>query len=175
MQVAVTITHVEMLQAPERRDEEGLRLEVRQVVHPVPSLNRYFYRTVGAAWTWHSCRPWSLRRWADLVTRPGFETWIGYLDDGPAGYFELDAAGTPGEVEIVHFGLLPEFIGRGLGREFLAAAIDRAWAIPGTERVQLNTCTLDHPRALPNYLAAGFRVARVEEVIDDVPDEPLEP
>jgi hypothetical protein len=39
--------------------------------------------------------------------------------------------------------------------------------MPGLRGMTLNTCTADHPRALPNYLAAGFReVRRVQETWD---------
>ena len=81
-----------------------------------------------------------------------------------AGYFELvrraDARGAV-EVELLYFGLVAEAQGRGLGRRLLERAIAEAWAL-GAERMVLNTCTLDHPAALPNYLARGFRVVRDE-------------
>ncbi len=63
----------------------------------------------------------------------------------------------------MYFGLLPEFIGRGLGGPLLTAAVRRAWEIPGARRVWLHTCTEDHPQALANYLSRGFSVFRVEE------------
>ena len=76
------------------------------------------------------------------------------VSGAPAGYFELrrDRAGG---TEIVYFGLLPEFTGRGLGGFLLTMAVERAWS-SGTERVWLHTNTLDHPAALPNYLKRGF-------------------
>ena len=60
-----------------------------------------------------------------------------------------------GSVEIAYFGLSASRHGRGLGRAMLECAIGeaRAW---GTANVWLHTCTLDGPRALPNYLARGF-------------------
>jgi hypothetical protein len=36
-----------------------------------------------------------------------------------------------------------------------------AWTL-GPKRVWLHTCTLDHPNALPNYLARGFTPYRTE-------------
>jgi hypothetical protein len=64
----------------------------------------------------------------------------------------------------VRFGLIPEFIGQGLGRYFLQWTIDKAWRSQ-PRRFWLHTCTQDHPAALPNYLKAGF-VAYKEEVKD---------
>jgi hypothetical protein len=60
------------------------------------------------------------------------------------------------DIELVRFGLMPEFIGQGLGRYFLQWAIDKAWGYR-PRRFWLHTCTLDHPAALPNYLKAGVR------------------
>lgn len=69
---------------------------------------------------------------------------------------------------------MPRFIGKGLGGALLTAAIERGWDM-GARRVWVHTCSLDHPRALPNYYARGFRVFLVEEKFEDLPEEPLEP
>jgi RimJ/RimL family protein N-acetyltransferase len=61
------------------------------------------------------------------------------------------------DVEITTFGLLPEFVGKGLGGYALTLVVADAWTLPGTRRVWLHTSTLDHPNALPNYLRRGFR------------------
>jgi GNAT superfamily N-acetyltransferase len=57
------------------------------------------------------------------------------------------------------FGLLPQFIGQGPGGHLLTAAIERAWEM-GPEKVIVGTCSHDHPHALDNYLARGFRITR---------------
>ena len=36
----------------------------------------------------------------------------------------------------------------------------------------LNTCTLDAPQALPNYLARGFTIVREDQYLLDVPAPP---
>ena len=79
----------------------------------------------------------------------------------PAGYFEL-RRDDEADVEIAYFGLLHQFLGRGLGAHLLTEAVERAWAI-GATRVWLHTCSLDHPAALPNYVKRGFTAYRTEE------------
>ncbi len=79
---------------------------------------------------------------------------------------ELEAQ-AGGSVEIVYFGLLPEFIGQGLGGALLSAAVGRAWEVRDTKRVWVHTCSQDHENALSNYLARGFELFRTEE------EEPL--
>jgi GNAT superfamily N-acetyltransferase len=79
----------------------------------------------------------------------------------PAGYFELRKC-EDGSTEIAYFGLLPAFLGRGLGKHLLTAATEQAWA-EGANRVWLHTCTLDDPAALPNYLKRGFKPCKTEK------------
>ena len=124
------------------------------------SFYRYLYREVGRPWHWIDRLPWSDERIRAHVASPGIEIWLLTHDTVPAGFAELERA-SDGSVEIVYFGLLPDFIGRRAGRPFLDAIVGRAWE-RGTTRVWVHTCTLDHPRALTNYLAGGFRVVREE-------------
>jgi GNAT superfamily N-acetyltransferase len=71
-------------------------------------------------------------------------------------------------VNLSYFGLMPDATGKGLGVAFLDAAVAAAWG-EGAKAVTVNTCTADHPRALPNYLRAGFQKVRVIEEVWDVP------
>jgi len=59
---------------------------------------------------------------------------------------------------------LPDFIGRGLGGALLTSAIENAlaWA-PPPSRVWVHTCNRDHPNALNNYQAKGFKIYKTEE------------
>jgi hypothetical protein len=89
------------------------------------------------------------------------------VDGQVAGFFETDAGYWP-QVNLNYFGLMPGFIGKGLGRVMLDAAVDSVFAGGSPLRgMTVNTCSADHPRALPNYVAAGFRqVRRVQEEWD---------
>lgn len=164
----VTITYLEMTS---RQDavpfSEERRLDVRRAEVPCPELNRSLYVAVGSDWWWHSRLEWDRDRWLAWLDGPEVETWIGYLAGTPVGYFELEAQ-PGGQVELVYFGLLPTFIGRGLGAELLASAVAQAWEV-AAERVWVHTCSLDHPRALANYQARGFRIYDVEERMERLP------
>ena len=64
-------------------------------------------------------------------------------------------------MDLAYFGLMPEFIGLRLGGYLLNWGIDQAWSsTPG--KVTVNTCDLDHPRALPLYQKMGFQPVRRE-------------
>lgn len=77
----------------------------------------------------------------------------------PHGFFILDAREAE-VVDLSYFGLVPEAIGRGLGRFLIQTAVHAAWDRPGTRAVSVNTNSLDHPRALPLYQKAGFAPVR---------------
>jgi hypothetical protein len=98
---------------------------------------------------------------------------MAYVSGTPAGYFELERQ-HDAAVELASLGLLPRFIGKGIGGTLLTAAITRAWEM-GTQRVWVHTCTLDHPQALSNDQARGFRIVRREEMVEELPNEPLQP
>jgi GNAT superfamily N-acetyltransferase len=142
-------------------------LELRQVSPPLPELNRCFYTTIGSDWFWLDRLAWTLDDWRTYLGREGVETWLLSSHEFPAGYFELDAQ-PGGDVEIVYFGLLPLFTGKGLGGHLLTCAVDRAWSMGG-RRVWLHTCSLDDPRALPHYLARGFELYKQEESVRMLP------
>jgi GNAT superfamily N-acetyltransferase len=157
----VTTTFLEMLEPGKLRARTCGRpgWQVRRAPRDV-TVNRDFYRRVGADWSWTDRLPWTLARWQQYLDQPGVETWIGYLGEDEVGYFELDRQPASG-VEIAYFGLLPAYLGRGLGGVLLSEAILRAWQLR-PHRVWVHTCTLDHPQALGNYLARGFAIYKTE-------------
>lgn len=137
---------------------------VPQLVHaeiPSPTLNQYFYTTVGADWKWKDRLPWTYEQWKAYVEKPQLQTWVLQVQGTPAGYLELDVQ-PDGNTEIAYFGLLKEFTGRGIGGWFLGESIARAWDT-GARRVWVHTCSYDHPAALANYEARGMRVFKIED------------
>jgi GNAT superfamily N-acetyltransferase len=131
------------------------------VAPPEPELNRRFYCTVGSLWEWTDRLKWSEDDWHRYVHRDALRTWVGQLHGRTAGYFELESQ-NEGNTEIASLGLLPEFIGQGIGGALLSTAIQCAWVVPGTRRVWVHTCTRDHKHALDNYRKRGFKVFRTE-------------
>ena len=150
--------HLQML-SPEELRPKTLLLETQlfRLEIPLPALNRFFYQEVGKLWQWTDRLNWSEEEWRNWVESEKVQTWILNFRGTPAGYFELD--NQDGEVEIAFFGLLPQFLGKGLGGGLLTAAVEKAWEM-GAARVWVHTCSLDHPNALNNYQARGFQIYR---------------
>jgi GNAT superfamily N-acetyltransferase len=109
---------------------------------------------VGRYYEWTGRMKLSDAELAALLHDPRLDVHVLMAHGVPAGFAELDRR-IEGEIELVYFGLLPEFIGLGLGKYFLQWTIDKAWS-SSPKRFWLHTCTKDHPAALPNYLKAGF-------------------
>ena len=170
MRTRIVTTHLEMTAPDQLRPARPARdphVWQRAAV-PCAELSHFLYRAVGGDWYWYTRLGWSRDRWQGHVERPELETWIGYVGGTPAGYAELEAQ-AEGAVEIVYFGLMPGFIGRGLGGALLTDAVRRAWAM-GAARVWLHTCNLDHPNALAHYEARGFRAFKIEAGEEDLPE-----
>jgi GNAT superfamily N-acetyltransferase len=152
---------------PARTPAQMPRLD--RVAAPYPELNRFLYTTVGADWYWCDRLGWTFADWQSYLSRPGHETWLAYLSGTPAGYFELDGL-AGGDVEVAMFGVMPQFVGQGLGGHLLTYALRQAWAKPAS-RVWLHTCNNDHPHALANYLARGLRHFKTERHEKDLPPQ----
>ena len=151
----VTITYLEMTgQAQLRgRPTADPLFTVREATVRQWRVNRFFYEGVGGDYRWHDKQAWSDEQWRAYVEDESLRTFIASRDSVPAGYFEL--ASRDGDVEIAYFGLLPAFVGRGLGAALLTRALEEAWAME-PNRVGVHTCTLDHPASLTNYQARGM-------------------
>jgi GNAT superfamily N-acetyltransferase len=120
-------------------------------------------------WRWRDRREWTDQRIREHLDQPRISLWLLSVKGAPAGFFELREDDEQG-VEAAYFGLLPEYVGRGLGGWLVSEAVRAAWAME-PRRVWLHTCTFDHPAALPNYVARGFCITRTEEYeVADVPD-----
>jgi GNAT superfamily N-acetyltransferase len=136
------------------------KIAILRAEMPTVSFYRYLYNTIGQDWLWWERRVMDDNTLAAIITDPRVEIFILYVRGVPAGYCELDTR-TSGEVELVFFGLMEEFIGRGLGKYFLRWAIDQAWT-HDPDRVWVHTCTEDHANALPIYQKAGFEAVGQE-------------
>ncbi len=141
--------------------------QVVRATHCTVGFYRYLYDTVGAPYVWWLRRTMPDRELAALLRDPLVSIHVLYASGEPAGFFELDGRAWP-DVNLSYFGLLPHAVGSGLGYAFLRQAVDQAWR-QGARGMTVNTCTADHPRALPTYLRASFRQVRQVREIWHVP------
>jgi GNAT superfamily N-acetyltransferase len=163
--VEVVRTHLELRSPDQLRPARDAEVPARFVRHAPCPVDHYrrLYRDVGRAWYWRDRESWTDEALATLLSSPDIAVWECLVGDESAGYFEL-ARHDDGAVEIAYFGLVERFFGLGLGGAMLTRAAREAWAM-GATRVWLHTCTLDSPRALPNYKARGFEEFLTERYV----------
>ena len=169
----VTITYLEMHGRPssDLQPPPHEPIEIMQAHQPTLSFYRYLYCHVGGPWLWYERRAMDNKTLLAIIHDPAVSIHVLYFDGVPAGYVELDSR-VDHEIELAYFGLFPEFIGRGLGPWLLNWTLDTAWNCEPS-RVWVNTCNLDHPKALPCYRRAGFQPYRQEFI--RIRDPRLEP
>jgi GNAT superfamily N-acetyltransferase len=167
----VTLTYLEQTSPDELRPSREPKdaVEVRLVEEVSPEFSRFLYTAVGGNWYWVRKANWTWDQWVAWLTRPHLENWVAWVGGVAAGYIAIKANGTAVQVE--DFGLLPSFMGRGIGGHLLTDGLRKAWAMPERHpdlapitRVWLNTNSLDGPAALANYQARGLRPYRTEEM-----------
>ncbi|MFH9728251.1 GNAT family N-acetyltransferase [Streptomyces sp. NPDC017254] len=164
--MAKTVTYLEMTDRGELKPGRAVpSLDLRRE-EGLSEVARSVQARVGAAYGWRSSTR-SGQEWDELAREhPHRQYWLIRLAGETAGIAALEPL-PGGDVELRTFGLLPEYVGRGLGGHALTLALRQAWATEplGAEavrRVWLHTNSHDHPSALLNYRSRGLRVYRTE-------------
>tara|TARA_B100000242_G_scaffold16587_1_gene10200 strand:- start:292 stop:798 length:507 start_codon:yes stop_codon:yes gene_type:complete len=139
-----------------------IKLLVKKI-NPDFQLNKFFYKQVGKKHRWLDRLSWSDQKWINYISNKNLETYLITEKEDLAGFFELLYNPELKETEISYFGLLEEYIGKGIGGYALSEAIKRCFE-KNIKRVWLHTCTLDHPNALKNYIARGMTVFKKENI-----------
>lgn len=164
--ISSRVIHLEMLARPEYEaipSADGVA--VRREVRPTVERYRFLYDAVGSQWNWADRKIMRDEELGEILADDRVEVYVVQVDGTTAGYGELDRR-VDGQIELAYFGLIPEFVGKGLGRFFLQWIVEKAWSY-GPRRVWVHTCDLDHPAALPLYRKMGFEPFH-EEVVDQV-------
>lgn len=164
--VGAVVTYLEMTEKPAPRPAPTSALRLQPWLDPDPAPYRALFARVGARWLWYSRLAMD-----DARLRAEMAEVHAVVDPAGAqvGLLELDFRKPP-DCLIRFLGLVPELAGKGHGGWLMAQCLALAWR-PGVERVKVNTCSLDHPAALPAYLRAGF--AAVGRAFESFPDPRL--
>jgi GNAT superfamily N-acetyltransferase len=153
----VTVTFLEM------HDKQVLSQPLahtffKQLSKPIPVEDyRTYYYGVGEKWFWLDRMIMPDEILNEKINADNVDIFVFYVNNEAAGFAEFVKENK--YTGILYFGLLPGFIGKGLGNYFLQWVIAQAWSYQA-EWIQLNTCTPDHPNSLSVYKKAGFRQVR---------------
>lgn len=128
-----------------------------------PDLKFYInlYREVGRDYIWNY-RPGQAEDEIDnIIKSSATQLYVLYDGDKAIGMAECDVT-DPKNIEVVHFGLLPDYTHKGIGKQFFNNVLVRLWA-QKPDRVFLSTCGMDHPKAPQFYQNAGFKIFKETE------------
>lgn len=171
-----TITYLEMTEEPlltVHPPSNSGQLALMRASPIGTDFYRFLFDQVGKPYKWFSRTLIDDEALAAILDDPQVEVFVLYHGGVPAGYFELDFR-QAGDCEILFIGLTQQNIGKGLGSFLMASALQRAWdgqeGGRKTQKVHLQTCTLDHPSALSFYQKMGFVPFSQEEAELDIPD-----
>ncbi len=128
----------------------GMLLEVTE---PEAAFQRYLAAGLGDS------EPRTDEQIVERLTDEAWDLYVLYLGGVPAATFELDRR-NPAEIELVSFGVMAGFEGRGLGKFLLASAVETAWR-HGPERIWVRDPGAD-PRRILLLQWAGFVPYRAE-------------
>lgn len=142
----------------------GMTLALMRAKNCPVHFYRYLYERVGKAHHWNIRRKQNDDAVAQIIQSNETVLHILYVDGCPAGFAETNLRMMPAVAEILYFGLMVEFQGRGLARFFLADVIANAWD-QDPQKLIIQTNTLDSPRALQLYQKLGFEPVRTQEVM----------
>ncbi|MBE7637047.1 GNAT family N-acetyltransferase [Sneathiella sp. P13V-1] len=164
----VTITYLKMTGGPRPQNitPPAIPHSIIRSENPTVSFYRYLYDAVGRDWGWTDRKKLSDEDLDRVIKDKDTEIYVLYVRGTPAGYAELNFKNYPAAVDLAYFGIMPEFIGMKMGPYFLNWAIEQAW-YRDPDCITVNTCTLDHPKALPMYQRFGYVPYEQREVIID--------
>jgi len=167
--VEVTITYLEMEARPNYPRPHQPLGPTAALLHAEKPPLWYFlslYRAVGAQYQWTDWLHAPEDKLRAFVQHPDVALYTLIRQGWPAGFFMLDHR-SKGVCELAYLGLVPEMVGQGFGKYLLQEAVHTGWDGEGVERLTVNTCTLDHTRALALYQSAGFAPVRQEIITRD--------
>jgi len=162
--VEYTVTYLEMRARPNYprpHQPLGHQAALLHAENPPAWYYMSLYEAVGGQYVWEDKKQLNRDELRAYVQHPERALFTLIRQGWPAGFFMLDHT-EAGVCDLAIFGLVPEMVGQGYGQFLLKEAIHTAWDHPNTEKLTVNTCTLDHPRALALYQSAGFEPVRQE-------------
>ena len=166
--ITSVITYLEMTERPKSPTpaRPAQKIALLRAENPTVSYYRYLYGSVGRDWLWWERLSMSDAELAVIIQDEKVEIYTLLVGGVPAGYGELDRRNPP-DIELAYFGLMPEFIGHGLGSYFLRWMIDQGWTC-NPKRLFVHTCTEDHPAAIHTYQRHGF--VPYDQITMEIPD-----
>lgn len=161
--IKVKTYYLEMLNQPDYgilyKPEES---KIDKWINPKSNDYLKMYKEVGDDWGWTGRTKISESELESILKSSNNHIYELKIKNNRAGFIELFEKSN-NEVEIIYFGLLKEYIGKGIGGYLLKWGILKAWDfLPN--KVTVHTCEYDAKQALNVYKKFGFKLDRIEMI-----------
>ncbi len=156
---AYKVTYLELAKPPSDLNFQPA-LNVISASPIPPAYFRSIYSEVGRKWLWEDLLEEPVEVFQAYCNQKSKRIYTLIHNGAPAGFFVLHQMKQT--TDLAYFGLLEDVFGQGLGKQLLDYAIHEAWKSQTCKKMTVNTCTLDHPSALPLYKSRGFVESRTE-------------
>jgi GNAT superfamily N-acetyltransferase len=122
------------------------------------------YRAVGETLRWDQRLRMPAEALDAFLRSPSTAIYVLRIDGRAVGLCEFDRVDTA-DIELTHFGLIPDMQGRRLGPYLLDAALRAVWD-RAPQRIWLHTDEWDHSKAQDTYRRAGFDI--FDQKLEDI-------
>jgi len=132
-------------------------------IKPSVSFYLFLYTEVGSSWQWKERSQLSTAQLQQIIADDQVEIYVAYVNGCPAGFAEIDfrqSTQKDGEVQLKHIGVMPEYIGKGVGKlliDFVLSNLSNCETAQNLKRVWLKIASTDHPNTLAFFEASGFK------------------
>ncbi len=161
IKIAVKTFYLEMDKKPEGKSYD---LPDNCRIDEIDNLScanyREIFASVGSEWGWASRLILNDSELSNIINSENTKIYFLYFKNEFAGFAELNMQ-DKNNIELIFFGLLPSFIGKGLGGYFLSYIIEKGWSF-NPDKLWLHTCEFDHPQAIKVYQRSGFVLCKEE-------------
>ena len=142
---------------PQKEPSVSSGLSYKKITNP--NLDKYLevYNQIGKKWGWAGHNQISKKELKQILLSQNHQLFYFYHKEKTVGLIEFSVKAK--SVELLYFGLLPEYIGMGYGKTLMQLSFYLASQIPKAI-LELHTCEFDHKNALGFYQKQGFKIIK---------------
>jgi len=142
---------------PQKKPSESLGLSYKKIINP--DLDEYLkvYNQIGEKWGWAGHNNVSRKKLKQILLSDDHFLFYFLYKEKTIGLIEFLLKTQ--SVELLYFGLIPEYTGKGFGKSLMQLSFFLASQIPKAI-LELHTCEFDHKNALSFYQKQGFKIIK---------------
>jgi GNAT superfamily N-acetyltransferase len=166
--VKASIWYLQMLEYKPQKLEKKDGMQVMRMQNYPTEKYLDLYQSVSVGLSWFERLRISDEKLSQIIHDKDTYLLVLHHENIPIGMIEIKHNTTINEMQIIYFGILETYIGKGIGAFFIQTSLAYAFGF-SIQRLHLTTCSFDHPRALAFYQKQGFELYKQGEVDEVIP------